>query len=122
MINVGQLLKDDSLYAGHHPVYKNRFLLCKDRDEPEAMTWDKAMSIDGPFKLPNYKELPVLFAYHRALGFGFGDRYWSSTWASSTSAWMQCFATGSQDTTVKDNLASVRLVRTVTQEELEALV
>ncbi|MFM7986090.1 MAG: hypothetical protein ACKPKO_42930 [Candidatus Fonsibacter sp.] len=128
MINVGQLLKDDSFYAGHHPVYKNRFLLCKDRDEPEAMTWDKAMSIEGLFKLPIIKELSVLYAYRHALGFGIdSDWYWSSSddWTNilGKRAWAIYFTTmGSQSQLFKKSECRVRLVRTVTQEELEALV
>ena len=123
MINIGQLLKDDSFYAGHHPVYKNRFLLCKDRDEPEEMTWDDANSIDGPFKLPTLNESAVLFAYRCALGFGVAYAwYWTSKELLDHSAWQRNLDSGNQIWTDKSTISHIRLVRTVTQEELEALV
>lgn len=123
MIDIGQIMKDGSLYAGHHPVYAKRFLLCKDRDEPEAMTWGDANRLsDGLFALPTKSELSLLYSYRTKIG-EFSEESWyhASSEFNSSYAWSQAFNNGYQLYYLKF-YDRVRLVRTVTQEELEALV
>ena len=121
MIDIAQPLKNGSLYAGPHPVYTKRFLLCKEEDQPDTMTWPDAYSIKGSFKLPSFRETMVLAAYYAFLGIN-GAWYWSSLQVNGFHAWAYNCIDGEH---ILDSLNSkncVRLVKTVTQEELEALV
>lgn len=123
MINIGQVMKDGSLYAGPDPDDKKFFLLCKAKDEPELMAWDKADLVDCSFRLPRLNELAVLFAYKRALKFDIDcGWYWSSEDVDHDEAYIQFFTDGRQLLNGKYNVGRVRLVRLVTQEKLEALV
>ena len=128
MIKIGKLLKDDSVYVGDHPFYTNCFLLCKAQDEPKLMKWQEAFNYHSDSgELPTRQESNTLYQHRKQIG-GFLEGYlttydyWYSVEDTKFTAWKQCFLSGKHSIDNKDQTCHVRLVRTVTPEQLEVLV
>jgi hypothetical protein len=120
MLKIGEKLKDGTIYAGEHPT-EDGYLVCKAKDGPELVPWEKAVLKSGLFRCPDPEELRLLYVYRRQIG-GFAKAwYWSSLEIRELQAWRQGFATGNQHRHDKTYVGRVRYVRTVTQKELEDL-
>ena len=135
MIKVGTTLKDGTIYAGEHPK-EDGYLVCNVASNPvDALCYDDAIEQANllNMRLPSIEELTVLYAYRKKIGGFVWKWYWSSTsmpyLGLNISKIIHHFIENRKKTKIrtdvswrnKNNVFYVRFVRTVTQEELEAL-
>jgi hypothetical protein len=127
MLTIGQVLKDGSVYAGHHPV-EDAHLVCKEADELNFPTmfmennkeFDKGViTWLGPdlFRVPSCDEQGVLRAYSQKIGGFVGDGHYGCGYKLGDEPfYIAGFVKYGQTHDTR-----VRFVRVVTQKELEAL-
>lgn len=94
-----------------------RTLIVRAVNEPEEMSWYKAMEIFGPdgtdkeWRLPTRSDLAFMYDMKDEIG-GFGTGvFWSSSENTTNSAWYQNFRTGNQNVANKRSSYGVRCVR-----------
>jgi hypothetical protein len=127
----GTILKDGSIYVAKFP--DKTHLLCYEEDAPKLMDWWTAKKHQETFPkwmLPNKLQLNELYVHRKKIA-GIQTRhvegnfrlgYWSCEHVSGYEAWEQEFMEpGRQEESSKYVKLSVRLVRVVTQTELESL-
>ena len=121
MIKVGTTLKDGTIYAG--PI-KDQHLIMANRNERLGRTDKKSLESfekenDSGMRLPSIEELEAIEANYEVLkNHGLiTDSYVSSLKDKDGNFWLL----GIGDCGIQTFSFSVRLVKTVTQEELEAL-
>ena len=127
-MRIGQVLRDGSLYAGHHPVEDNH-LVCKAQDELNfpKMFMENNKEFEkgvitwlGPdlFRIPTCDEQYVLRAYERKIGGFVGDGHYGCGYPLKDNPFhIAGFVKYGQTHNTR-----VRFVRVVTQKELEELL
>jgi len=130
-MKTGTTLKDGTIYVGEHPA-ENGYLVCKQNDEPYSITINEqsytlhyqhvllnARKNTEGMRLPTIDELNLLLSYYNKIN-GFMRSCWrvfkDSPNDPVTNRWFQ-----RPHLPVDESKTYVRLVKTITQEELDAL-
>lgn len=121
----GNVMPDGTFYGGISPHTGGRRFYVAAQHAPLLMSWRDAQQYaeasdahgHKDWRLPTRDELDVLFNNRAIIG-GFdtsgsfpASHYWSSTEYVGDFAWFQRFSDGYQRSYVKDNVLSVRCVR-----------
>jgi hypothetical protein len=122
-LKMGAAMPDGSIYAGVSPD-TGKPMFATPKDAPLTLTFDRAAKhaakLDAhghqDWRMPTKAELNMLFENRAAIG-GFNEAgsypygwYWSSS-RIYDDAWVQRFSFGSQDYSLRNNVAALRCVR-----------